>query len=425
MVGFFFLFSCCLHLAIALRHRAHRKKSTGKNAKAVKDENTKDLFENGEWARNDVTMERVGKSVQMFSFIKDGQAKGDRVDTSISVVEAGQTFRIRLQDFMYEDKKTGNNVFPPDMDVIPAFSVVEIMISAANQTAFDAGYGLQLARVRPCDFTLLSMHSPLGLSLLPPTYEAGVQLAEGWRETNPGLKRVLEDKNIGFFGRVAQGSYLSRYMDDFRLVGPKENPGDPQSKHLSVMDGSVFAIDVRKEDLLRFSNACEEEEEDGLVYAQFVVEFAAAAGCLDCYVVYNEYLLRHDPNRSPFTGVPVIDTNRLLECIPVEELSGDFSGKRFPLPFDFAPLDRPFLTLEPVDPASVGAGKERACSDLVLASENARIDTRSYILTLGDATEEDILRFLFVPKTGGSCAGGAASGRQDYRLLKRPRIARE
>ena len=32
-----------------------------KNSKAVKDENTKPLFENGEWEKNDVTMERVVK----------------------------------------------------------------------------------------------------------------------------------------------------------------------------------------------------------------------------------------------------------------------------------------------------------------------------------------------------------------------------
>ena len=188
-----------------------RKKSTGKNTKTVKDDSTKELFEDGEWARNDVTMERVQKSVCMFSFIKDGQAKGERVDSSVSVVSAGQTFRIRLQDFMYEEKKTGNNVFPADISVIPAFSVVEIMISAANQKAYESGYGLQLARVRPCEFGLLSMHNPLGLSLLPSTYDAGVQMSEMWRGANAGLTRVLEDKNIGFFGRVAQGSYLNKY----------------------------------------------------------------------------------------------------------------------------------------------------------------------------------------------------------------------
>jgi hypothetical protein len=66
----------------------------------VRDETGKDLFESGEWARNDVTMERVGKSVTMYSFIKDGQARGERVEDNVSVIEAGQTFRVMLQDFM-------------------------------------------------------------------------------------------------------------------------------------------------------------------------------------------------------------------------------------------------------------------------------------------------------------------------------------
>ena len=58
------------------------------------------------------------------------------------------------------------------------------------------------------------MQNPLGLGLLPSTYEASVAKGEAWAETNPGLKRVLEDKNVGFFGRVTTGSYLirSRYV---------------------------------------------------------------------------------------------------------------------------------------------------------------------------------------------------------------------
>ena len=80
--------------------RIGRKKATGKNAKAVKDDTTKELFEHGEWARDETTMERVGKSVLMYSFIKDGQAKGERVDAAVSTVCSGQTFRVRLQDFM-------------------------------------------------------------------------------------------------------------------------------------------------------------------------------------------------------------------------------------------------------------------------------------------------------------------------------------
>jgi hypothetical protein len=36
----------------------------------------------------------------MYSFLKDGQAKGERVDTSVSTICSGQTFRVRLQEFM-------------------------------------------------------------------------------------------------------------------------------------------------------------------------------------------------------------------------------------------------------------------------------------------------------------------------------------
>jgi len=188
------------------------RKKPAKNAKTVRDENAKELFENGEWARNDVTMERVGQSVLMYSFVKDGQARGERIDASVSVVAAGQTIRMRLQEFMYEDKKGGsNNVFPTDASAIPAFSVVELMLNPANQGGFEQGYGLVIARVRPCEFTLYSMHNPLGLGLLPATYECGVAKGEAWAESNLGLKRVLEDKNVGFFGRITTGAYLVKY----------------------------------------------------------------------------------------------------------------------------------------------------------------------------------------------------------------------
>ena len=200
-------------------------------------------------------------------------------------------------------------------------------------------------------------------------------------------------------------------------MGPKETQSDPQSRHLDVMDGGVFAIDIHKEDLQRFTNASEVEEEDNLVYAQFIMELAAAAGALLCYVTYNEYLLRNDPNRSPYTGAPLIDTDLLLACIQSNEMSG-VVGQRFHLPFDFSPQEKPFLTLEPLPEDGVECEKSRALEDLVLASENALPGSRAYVLALGDATEEDIMRFLFVPKSGASGGHGHA-GRQDYRMLKK------
>jgi hypothetical protein len=212
----------------------------------------------------------------------------------------------------------------------------------------------------------------------------------------------------------------SRYNEDYRLLGPKESPSDPQSRHLNVMEGGVFAIDIPKEDLLRFANACEAEDEDGLAYANFVVDLAGAAGALQCYVTCNEYLLRNDPNRSPFTGAPLIDTHALLECIRADEITG-VVGQRFPLPFDFSPLDRPYFTLEPIGEERAEEDEDRArpCEDMVLASENARAGSRAYMLSLSDATEEDIMRLQFVPKSAASGGQGGLAGRQDYRLLKK------
>jgi hypothetical protein len=362
----------------------------------------------------------------MYSFVKDGQARGDRVDDAVSTIAAGQTFRMRLQDFMFEDKKGGVNVFPSDMESIPAFSVVEIMVNPANQGGYEQGYGLQLVRVRQCDFSLYSMHDPLGLYLLPGTYELSVAASEGAIQKNQGLRKVIEEKNTGFFGKVTRGAYIMKYNEDFRLVGPKETPNDPQSRHINVMDGSsVFAVDIRKEDLLRFANAGETCEEDGINHAQFMVDFASAAGALDCYVTCNEYLLRNDPNRSPFTGVPIIDAQRLLEFIRTDEITGE-PAQRFRLPFDFSPMDQPYLSLTPILGASENEdqGVPRPCSDFSLTSTNAvSTSERTYLLSLGDATEEDVMSFIFVPK-GASGGGGDVKllGRRDYRMLKKRRI---
>jgi len=81
---------------------SRKKPAAGKvTVKGVRDDNAKDLFEMGEWAKNDVTMERVGKSVIVYSFAKDGQqSRGERADDKISVVTAGQTFRVILHDHM-------------------------------------------------------------------------------------------------------------------------------------------------------------------------------------------------------------------------------------------------------------------------------------------------------------------------------------
>ena len=188
-------------------------------------------------------------------------------------------------------------MFPADKDVIPPFTVLEVMISAGNTKSYDEGFGITVARVRECPFSLYTMLGPLGLGLLPSTYETSVAAAEASLQLSPGLQKVLETKNTGFFGRITTGSYVTKYSDDsYRLVGPKEDPTNPMSRHLHVLSddqGGVFAITISKRDLLRFTNAVEPDDEDNaLACAQFLVDLAASAGALSCYVIHNEYLMR-------------------------------------------------------------------------------------------------------------------------------------
>jgi len=296
-----------------------RKKPTGgKAAKVQRDDAAKELFEQQGWAKNDVTMEKVisvsvrvtlelrvelradradgrgGQGVRMYSFVKEGQFnKGERSEESV-LIESGMTFRVSLKEFMYETKKSETmQVFPAELDEIPAFSVTEIMVCPSNTKGFGEGYGFHVGRVRPCDFSLYSMQTALGLSLLPATYEQSVARADAWAEGNAGLRKILECKNTGFFGRAQTGSYIVKYSDGvYRFVGPKTSPGDPESTHLNVMEGGVYAVDIRKEVLLRFTNAVDASEEESLRYACCLLDLASSAGALDFYVVHNEYLLR-------------------------------------------------------------------------------------------------------------------------------------
>ena len=428
----------------------------GAKRSAAVDEGRKELFEQGEWAKNDVTCERVMRSVLVYSFVKDGQSRGERADDKISVIASGQTLRAILHDHMYEEKKGGTSVgvFPANTDVIPPFTVIEVIMTAGNTKAFDEGYGVNLARVRPCThFTLYSMMGPLGLDLAPSSYETSVSNAEASIQISPGLQKVVELKNTGFYVRIAVGAYITKYgasNDTYRLVGPKENPADPMSRHLDACAG-IFAITIAKTDLLRFTNAVEtEDEENGLIYAQCLLDLAASAGALSCYVVHNEYLMRKDPNGIPYTGVPLIDTNKLLEAVSLPAFwacaggsGGEGARPRFLLPFDVVNMETPFFTVDcaTIDNNCTGeSGGEKVpplpCPDMVLTSENAPV-RYAYPITLGDAVDPDIMRILFVPKTHSSLSGASSSGggggvsagggcglvRTDYRLLKRARKA--
>jgi len=65
-------------------------KKPSPKTKAVRDPNAKFLFEDNEWATDDATMNRALKSLKMYSFNKDGQNRGERVEDGVSIIHVGQ-----------------------------------------------------------------------------------------------------------------------------------------------------------------------------------------------------------------------------------------------------------------------------------------------------------------------------------------------
>ena len=75
MVILFLYFLCFPQAAPDISCHNRKKAPSGKASKVAFDDTAKHLFEDGEWARNDVTMERVERSVVVYSFLKDGQVR--------------------------------------------------------------------------------------------------------------------------------------------------------------------------------------------------------------------------------------------------------------------------------------------------------------------------------------------------------------
>ena len=123
-----------------------------------------------------------------------------------------------------------------------------------------------------------------------------------------------------------------------------------------------------------------------------------------------------DQNRSPYLGVPLIDTKKLLDFIKLDEARYS-EPQIFPLPFEMPTMQKPFVKV------SLGAQSRSGSlclptDDFVLAFEESSVE-RGYELSFGDERDSDILTILFVPKVRGVGSKSAGLERTDYRQFKR------
>lgn len=104
------------------------KKPKG-NTKTVRSPDSKPLFEISDVAEHNG--HRAVRSLLVYAFEREGKMdKGARNDEQTSELTVGMTLRFKIHDFMYEKKSSNGreNVFPPDTEVIPEMSLVEVML---------------------------------------------------------------------------------------------------------------------------------------------------------------------------------------------------------------------------------------------------------------------------------------------------------
>ena len=161
---------------------------------------------------------------------------------------------------------------------MPIFHVIRALPDASCPTgttdSAGKGFGLSLTMIRPLEHSLYSYLHPLGLALLPPTFDAAVGLATGLIGRGAAIQAMIEPNCVSFFAGVSPKAHLTQLTDAvYRLTCPD-----------GAVVESVHEVDVRLEDLLRYTNAGEDTG-----YALFLIDMAASAGALSVFVVRDPY----------------------------------------------------------------------------------------------------------------------------------------
>ena len=341
----------------------------------------------------------------MYSFPREGKAdKGPRNDELSSTIEVGHTFHFMLHDFMYEKKSKGENVFPDGLTVIEPFHMVELIVGSSAQEQAEKGYGLSVTGIRPLPFSIHSYLNPLGLQMLTKTYddlrEHIIDSVKSSDSSSYTIRAVLENNNMGFLAKLNKNSYLTpgSTEDWFKLTCDNDE---------SVLPG-IHEIDVSLPDLLRITNAGEDK-----TYAMLLIELASAADCLYCWVAKNEYNARHDKDRLEFRGVPLVNTDVLLDFVDINQEDGDKTVLN--IPFEVPNMTHAQLTVSHSADRFDGIFIP-PCGDFVLSSDGAIID-RGYKLWVGSEANPSFMPLLF--KSSGGAGAKRTIGRVNWDSFSR------
>lgn len=256
-------------------------------------------------------------------------------------------------------------------------------------------FGVSIGTIRPLAHSLYSYMHPLGLALLPSSFDAATDLARHLSEKGAPIQAMIEMGCISFFSSVKTTAHLTPIEGGqgmYRLSAGEDAAIE-----------SVHELDVREQDLLKYTNASED-----VGYAIFLCDLAASAGALSVFVVRDPYFLvkfscvshaflsisltlflipqKNNAAFSEYRAIPLIDTEKLLSFIDTSILAGEDDEIQYSLPFSMETLEAPQFTVNTV--GVMNSGDVPSCPDFVLHSEAVQ-SSRAYAITISD--EQQVL----------------------------------
>jgi hypothetical protein len=257
-------------------------------------------------------------SVRMYNFNKANSNfdKGERDDTSVSVLSVGQALTYFISEFLYE-----KTVFPEGLTgFIPAFSVVEMQLNPSHNQS--KGYGFKIARITPQAPTLYPYMGCGGaLDRLHKSADAALEFVREQAKLCEPTCNNLEQARYGFYAPVDPTARVVDIREDIDFVRIECPPGSGNTP----VPGAQ-CIDVTHEDLMRFANS-----PGDLLAARTLVDLAIAAGSLKMFVTFDDYYNKLESSLSQFRGVPLVDCASLLSPVQEGQLATDEPTVIFPV----------------------------------------------------------------------------------------------
>jgi hypothetical protein len=269
------------------------------------------LLEPVETSQGEVT------AVKVYNFHKANSTfdKGDRDESSVSVLAVGQAFTYMISEYLYEKTVFADG----SAGFIPAFSVVEIQLNPSHNQS--GGYGVKIARIRAQAHSLYSLMGCAGaLDRIQKSADAALEFVREQAKLCEPVCNNLEQARYGFYCSVDPTARVVDVRDDLEFVRIE----CPLSSGNSPAPG-VQCVDVAHEDLMRFTNF-----PGDLVAARTLVDLAIAAGSLRMFVTFNDYYNKEESVLSQFRGVPLVDCASFLTPVQEGELETQEEAVTFP-----------------------------------------------------------------------------------------------